>query len=185
MARRPEAPPVIALVIGGTRSGKSEVAEQIAQRLGGQVTFVAPGSVSDDDPEMAARIAEHRERRPSEWHTVEGGDDGVDLVETVRKLDGTVLVDSLGTWVAREPDMRVHTPALLDALRARSGSTVLVTDEVGLSVHAPTEVGRRFADSLGLLNAAVATVADRVLLVVAGRVTPLSRAEDAVGRLWL
>jgi adenosyl cobinamide kinase/adenosyl cobinamide phosphate guanylyltransferase len=185
MAPRSEAPPVIALVIGGTRSGKSEVAEQMAQRLGGQVTFVAPGSVSDDDPEMAARIAAHQERRPSDWRTVECEDEGVDLVETMRKLDGTVLVDSLGTWVSREPDMRVDTRALLDALRARSGSTVLVTDEVGLSVHAPTEVGRRFADSLGLLNAAVATVADRVLLVLAGRVTPLSPVEDMLGRIGL
>ena len=174
---------MIVLVVGGTRSGKSEVAEQIAQRLGEQVTFVAPGPVTD--PEMTARIAEHRQRRPSHWRTVEGEDDGVDLVETVRKLDGTVLVDSLGTWVARAPDMRVDTPALLDALRARPGSTVLVTDEVGLAVHAPTEVGRRFADALGLLNAAVATVANRVLLVVAGRVTPLSPVGDALDRLWL
>jgi len=184
MARRSGAAQVIALVIGGTRSGKSEVAEKMAQRLGGQVTFVAPSRVSDD-PEMAARIAAHQERRPSDWRTVECEDEGVDLVDTVRKLDGTVLLDSLGTWVARAPDMQVDTRALLDALRARSSSTVLVTDEVGLAVHAPTEVGRRFADSLGLLNAAMATVADRVLLVVAGRVTTLSPVEDAVDRLWL
>lgn len=176
---------MIVFVVGGTRSGKSEVAEQIAQRLGGEVTFVAPGSASDADPEMAARIAAHRERRPPAWRTVECEDDGVDLVETVAKLDGTALVDSLGAWVARAPDMRVDTPAFLDALRARSGSTVLVSDEVGLSVHAPTEVGRRFADALGLLNAAVAAVADRALFVVAGRVAPLAAADDVLGRLWL
>jgi nicotinate-nucleotide--dimethylbenzimidazole phosphoribosyltransferase len=48
-----------------------------------------------------------------------------------------------------------------------------VSEEVGLGVHAPTEVGRRFADALGELNRAVADVADRALLVVAGRVLPL------------
>jgi adenosyl cobinamide kinase/adenosyl cobinamide phosphate guanylyltransferase len=174
---------VIVLVVGGTRSGKSEVAEQIAQRLGGEVTFVAPAGASD--PEMAARITAHRERRPSEWRTIECEADGVDLVETVAKLDGTVLVDSLGAWVAGAPDMRVETAALVDALRARSGSTVLVTDEVGLSVHPPTDIGRRFADALGLLNSEVATVADRALLVVAGRVTHLGPVDDALGRLWL
>jgi adenosyl cobinamide kinase/adenosyl cobinamide phosphate guanylyltransferase len=176
---------VIVVVVGGTRSGKSEVAEQIAQRLGGEVTFVAPGQVGDDDPEMAARVAVHRERRPSAWRTVECEEEGVDLVEIVAKLDGTVLVDSLGTWVARAPGMRVDTSALLDTVRERSGSAVLVSDEVGLSVHAPTEAGRRFAEELGLVNAAVAAVADRALLVVAGRVAPLAAIDDVLGRLWL
>jgi adenosyl cobinamide kinase/adenosyl cobinamide phosphate guanylyltransferase len=176
---------VIVVVVGGTRSGKSEVAEQIAQRLGGEVTFVAPGKVGDDDPEMAARVAAHRERRPSAWRTVECEEEGVDLVETVAKLDGTVLVDSLGAWVARAPGMRVDTKALLDAVRERSGSTVLVSDEVGLSVHAPTEAGRRFAEELGLVNAAVAAFADPALLVVAGRVAPLAAVDDVLGRLWL
>jgi nicotinate-nucleotide--dimethylbenzimidazole phosphoribosyltransferase len=56
---------------------------------------------------------------------------------------------------------------------------VVVSEEVGLGVHAPSEAGRRFADVLGTLNRAVADVADRVLLVVAGRVLPLDRAEGA------
>jgi adenosyl cobinamide kinase/adenosyl cobinamide phosphate guanylyltransferase len=174
---------VIVLVVGGTRSGKSEIAEQIAQRLGGQVNFVATGTATD--PDMAARIVAHRERRPSEWRTIEWEDDGVDLVQTVAELDATVVVDSLGTWVARAPDMRVDEAAFVDAVRERSGSTVVVSEEVGLSVHAETEAGRRFADALGLLNSAVAAVADRVLLVVAGRVATLSAVDDVLGRLWL
>jgi adenosyl cobinamide kinase/adenosyl cobinamide phosphate guanylyltransferase len=48
---------------------------------------------------------------------------------------------------------------------------------VGLGVHTPTEAGRRFADALGEINRAVADMADEVLLVVAGRVLPLARAE--------
>jgi adenosyl cobinamide kinase/adenosyl cobinamide phosphate guanylyltransferase len=176
---------VIVLVVGGTRSGKSEVAEEIARRLGGDVTFVAPGRVGDADPGMAERIAAHKQRRPSTWRTVECEDDGADLVETVAKLDGTVLVDSLGTWVARAPGMQVDSAALVDALRGRSGSTVLVSEEIGLSVHAPTEAGRRFTDALGVLNVAVAAVADRSLLVVAGRIAPLAAVDDVLGRVWL
>jgi len=52
-----------------------------------------------------------------------------------------------------------------------------VSEEVGLSVHPPTDAGRRFVDALGELNQAVAAVADDVLLVVAGRVLPLERWE--------
>lgn len=174
---------MIVLVVGGTRSGKSEVAEQIAQRLGGDVTFVATGAATD--PDMAARIANHRERRPSAWRSIEFDDDRVDLVEAVAPLDGTVVVDSLGSWVARAPDMRVDAAAFADAVRGRAGSTVLVSEEVGMSVHPETEAGRRFADSLGLLNARVSEVADRVLLVVAGRVVTLSGVDDVLGRLWL
>ncbi len=51
---------------------------------------------------------------------------------------------------------------------------MVVTDEVGLGVHPSSELGRRFRDVLGEVNQAVAGVADEVLLVVAGRVLPLS-----------
>jgi adenosyl cobinamide kinase/adenosyl cobinamide phosphate guanylyltransferase len=61
------------------------------------------------------------------------------------------------------------------ALRGRSGDTVVVSEEVGLGVHPSSEVGRKFRDVLGTANQAVAELADRVLLVVAGRVLPLER----------
>jgi adenosylcobinamide kinase/adenosylcobinamide-phosphate guanylyltransferase len=86
-----------------------------------------------------------------------------------------VLVDALGTWVAAHADLAVDVDELLAVLRARDGDTVLVSDEVGLGVHPSTEIGRRFRDVLGDVNAAVAEHADDVLLVVAGRVLPLAR----------
>jgi adenosyl cobinamide kinase/adenosyl cobinamide phosphate guanylyltransferase len=176
---------LITLVLGGTRSGKSQVAEDLVAgrqaTVGGQVTYVATGRASDDD--MAARIAGHRARRPATWATVETGGDGAaggpDLPALLAGLTGHVLVDSLGTWVAADGALAPDVPALCAALGARArdggGDTVLVSEEVGLGVHPPTDVGRRFADALGELNRAVADVADRVLLVVAGRVLPLDR----------
>jgi adenosyl cobinamide kinase/adenosyl cobinamide phosphate guanylyltransferase len=89
--------------------------------------------------------------------------------------DGTALVDSLGTWVAASDDLAVDTDALLQVLATRRGDTVVVSEEVGLSIHAPSEIGRRFVDALGAVNRAVADLADEVLLVVAGRVLPLDR----------
>lgn len=167
---------MIALVLGGTRSGKSEVAERIAGGLGEPVTFLATATVTD--PDMAARVEAHRARRPPTWRTVECGDD---LADVVAEVDGTVLVDSLGTWVAEAPGMRVDGERLVTALTERRDSSVVVSEEVGLSVHAPTEAGRRFADALGALNIMVARVADRALLVVAGRGLPLPVVDDARG----
>jgi adenosyl cobinamide kinase/adenosyl cobinamide phosphate guanylyltransferase len=166
---------VITLVLGGTRSGKSEVAESLVAGTLGPVTYVATGRVTDDD--MAARIAAHRARRPAGWATVEAG---ADLAGVLAGLAGNVLVDSLGTWIAGHDDLAPDADGLCAALRTRAaagdGDTVIVSEEVGLGVHPPTEVGRRFADALGALNRAVADEADRVLLVVAGRVLPLDRA---------
>jgi adenosylcobinamide kinase/adenosylcobinamide-phosphate guanylyltransferase len=154
---------VLSLVLGGARSGKSELAESMVD---GDVVYVATGVVTDDD--MGARIAAHKLRRPPEWETVEAG---ADLVVALRAIDGSrpVLVDSLGTWVALVEGFDADGLELASVLRQRAGATVVVSDEVGLGVHPETEVGRRWRDAIGDVNRAVADVADAVLLVVAGR----------------
>jgi adenosylcobinamide kinase/adenosylcobinamide-phosphate guanylyltransferase len=159
---------VITLVLGGARSGKSTVAERLVAEWGEPVQYVATADVLDSD--FAARVATHRSRRPPEWTTVEAG---ADLAATLRSLgaERPLLVDSLGTWVARCPDFAADTDALLDALRPHR--SVIVSEEVGLGVHPETEVGRRWRDALGEVNQAVAAAAERVLLVVAGRALEL------------
>ncbi len=157
---------MITLVLGGTRSGKSAVAEDLAARHDPPVTYVAT-MIPSGDPDLEARIAAHRGRRDPSWETVNAGDDLPGLLST---LPGTVLVDSLGPWVAiGAAGARADGGALCAALRGRSGDTVVVSDEVGMAVHPPTEEGRRFQDALGSVNHAVSAVADRVYLVVAGR----------------
>ena len=162
---------MIELVLGGARSGKSAVAERIAGRLVPPVTYVATATVDADDADHAARVEAHRARRDASWTTVEAG---ADLPAVLRSTTGTVLVDSLGTWVTGS-DLSPDLDALRAALRDRAGDTVVVSEEVGLGVHPSSELGRRFRDVLGEVNAAVAEVADDVLLVVAGRVLPLER----------
>lgn len=156
---------MIALVLGGARSGKSEYAERLAADLPEPVSYVATASV-DGDADLAARIAEHRARRPASWETIESGPD---LPGVLKATGGTVVLDALGPWVATAPNFRVDAAALCGALRRRDGDTVVVSEEVGLGVHPSTADGRRFRDALGALNQAVATVADEAVLVVAGR----------------
>jgi adenosylcobinamide kinase / adenosylcobinamide-phosphate guanylyltransferase len=166
----------VTLVVGGTRSGKSAVAERLVAASDIAVTYVATGApAADGDADWRARIEAHRARRPSDWETREVPADG-DLVAVLGAVRGAALVDSLGTWLAGLPDMSGPPEKLCDALRERSARgvpTVLVSEEVGLGVHPPTELGRRFADALGALNQAVGAASDRVLLVVAGRVLEL------------
>jgi adenosylcobinamide kinase/adenosylcobinamide-phosphate guanylyltransferase len=162
---------VITLVLGGARSGKSEVAEAIAARLPAPVTYLATAFVEPGDEEWATRVAAHRQRRDPSWRTVEVGPD---LPQAIEGIDGSILVDSLGTWVGRAAQAVDPSP-LVRALAGRTGDAVLVSEEVGLGVHPSTERGRHFRDALGDVNRAVARIADEVLLVVAGRVLPLAR----------
>jgi adenosyl cobinamide kinase/adenosyl cobinamide phosphate guanylyltransferase len=167
---------VIVLVLGGTRSGKSEVAERLAAELGGPVTYVATATPRDDDEDFRTRVDAHRRRRPRDWTTIEARRD---LAAIVGAIEGTVIIDSLGAWIANADDFRVDATSLWRMLQDRPGSTVVVSEEVGLSVHPPTEVGRRFVDALGECNQAVSAIADRAVLVVAGRVLELGSPERA------
>lgn len=164
---------MITLIVGGARSGKSLIAERLVTTLPPPTTYVATAVIDPCDVDFVARVEAHRSRRPTTWATI---DAGRDLAGPLAQIDGTVLVDALGTWVAASDDFAVDLDALVDALSRRHGDTVIVTEEVGLGVHPSTEVGGRFRDVLGLVNQAVAEVADQVLLVVAGRVLPLERS---------
>jgi adenosyl cobinamide kinase/adenosyl cobinamide phosphate guanylyltransferase len=181
---------LITLVLGGTRSGKSAVAERLVSGLGAgagvgaPVTYVAtmlvddPVGVNDVDPDLSARVRTHRARRPEWWTTVEMGRED-DLAEVLRSVSGSVLLDSLGPWVASllfEPALTQERrfEALCRALAVRDGDTVVVTEEVGFGVHPSSESGRVFRDVLGTLNRTVADVADEVLFVIAGRTLRLS-----------
>ena len=113
LPRRPGGGGYRVLVLGGARSGKSVTAERfLAVRE--QVDYVATGAVPDaSDPEWAARVRIHQERRPPHWTTLETRDlEGVlagpgpatgDVVTrdvAARKLATPVLVDCLSTWLA-------------------------------------------------------------------------------------
>ena len=163
---------MITLVLGGARSGKSAAAERLAAGLPGPITYLATAAVAEDDPDHVLRVAAHRARRDPSWTTLETG---ADLVGALTTVEGSVLVDSLGTWVTAHADLSPDLAGLCAALLERSGDAVVVSEEVGLGVHPSSELGRRFRDVLGAVNVAVADIADDVYLVVAGRLLELRR----------
>jgi adenosyl cobinamide kinase/adenosyl cobinamide phosphate guanylyltransferase len=168
----------LVVLIGGARSGKSRLAVELAQNAGKPVTFVATGWAGDD--EMAARIARHREDRPSEWSTVE---EPRELARALSAVDAgdTAIVDCLSLWVA---NLDGEAPAdAAEVASAREGLTIAVTNEVGLGLVPTNQLGRSYRDLLGRTNAIWADAADQALLVVAGRVLPLQRTTAVLERL--
>ncbi|GAB3594961.1 hypothetical protein GCM10027446_19540 [Angustibacter peucedani] len=181
------------LVLGGVRSGKSTVAEQLFA-ADAAVTYVATGYVPDgDDAEWAERVARHRARRPRHWTTLETTDIGAVL----RGADGPVVVDCLSMWLTSvlqrcgawdeapgwQEAVDRHVDALVEAWHAAQHPVVAVSNEVGAGVVPPTWSGRVFRDQLGRLNTRIAAASERVLLVVAGRTLDLAALEalGAVG----
>jgi adenosylcobinamide kinase/adenosylcobinamide-phosphate guanylyltransferase len=168
----------IILVTGGARSGKSAWAERRAAELGGDsVTYVATAQALDE--EMVRRIARHRQDRPQAWTTVEAPTDAAEAVAAAGTA--TVLVDCLtvlasNALLAAESGgeeaclaaVHAQAEALRDAALAREGTTVVVTNEVGMGVHPPTALGRWYRDALGRANALLAAAADEVVLMVSG-----------------
>jgi adenosylcobinamide kinase/adenosylcobinamide-phosphate guanylyltransferase len=158
---------LITLVLGGARSGKSRFAEARAAATGDPVTYVATATVAGD-ADFEARVAAHRARRPDDWATAEPGPG---LAAGIEEIDPahTVLIDSLGTWVAGHRGFTVDVDGLCAALSSRRAPVIVVSEEVGLGVHPSTAVGGRFRDALGALNQAVSRIADETFLMIAGR----------------
>ena len=66
---------------------------------------------------------------------------------------------------------------------AREALSVAVSNEVGLGIVPASDLGRRYRDLLGRVNAVWAESAGEAALVVAGRLVPLARAESLLANL--
>ena len=161
----------IELILGGAPSGKSALAESLAQQDGRPVTYVATAEALDG--EMADRIARHRERRPADWALVEAPMALAETVTTHAAAGRLLLVDCLTLWLsnllaAGEGALEREREALLTTLPQLPGRILLVSNEVGLGIVPDNAPARRFRDEAGRLNQAVAARADRVIFTVAG-----------------
>lgn len=166
------------LILGGARSGKSTFAEKIALETGKPVLFVATATA--DDEEMADRIRKHRASRPDCWQTLELPFDlGRNLITPVA---GVVIVDCVTLLVSNiifslpenAPDeavlqkIEIEIEELIAAHARNGGQWLVVSNEVGLGLVPPNQLGRVYRDGLGRANQALARAARRVILMVAG-----------------
>jgi adenosyl cobinamide kinase/adenosyl cobinamide phosphate guanylyltransferase len=163
----------LTVLTGGARSGKSRWAVRLAENAGGPVTMIATAEALDDD--MAERIERHQRERPAGWRTIEDPRQLAGAISSV-EAGATVIVDCLTLWLSNlvldglsEGELLARATDGADAAKAHDGRVIAVTNEVGSGVVPPTELGRRFADLLGLVNQVWVERSDRAALVVAGR----------------
>lgn len=176
----------LVLLIGGARSGKSELALRLAAKQRSPVVFIATAEALD--LEMTERIAQHRRERPDSWETIE---EPLRLHEAIEGVapDSCMLIDCLTLWTANAlerlgvAETRAVASTAASAAAARPGLTVAVTNEVGLGVVPNNPLARTYRDLLGHVNAIWAEAADHVLLLVAGRTLTLAKAKFVIEEL--
>ncbi len=158
------------LVIGGSRSGKSRYASELARKLTKRPVCLATARSWDAD--FQARIVRHQADRGTEWRTVES-ETRLALPELAGEV---VVVDCVTLWLTNlyfdhrsdyERGLELAR-AELDAALAQDTTWLFVANEVGMGLHASTEVGRKFADLHGFVNQFIAARAEAVCLMVAG-----------------
>ena len=160
------------LILGGARSGKSRLAEQIAKDSNLNVTYIATAQAFDH--EMQARIDHHQAQRPGHWTVIE---EPLYLADCLIELDQPnqlILVDCLTLWMS---NLLMHENAelqmqqcqkLLDIVPILQAEVILVSNETGLGVIPMGEISRKFVDESGRLHQQLGQIAEKVVFCVAG-----------------
>lgn len=163
---------MLQLILGGARSGKSRLAEQIAQDSGLKVHYVATAQALD--VEMQQRIQHHQSQRPSHWQLSEEPLCLADCLQRIDAPEQLILVDCLTLWMTNllladdQNLLAQQMQKLLDVLPTLSSTIILVSNETGLGVVPMGELSRKFVDESGRLHQQLAQLADKVLFCVAG-----------------
>ena len=157
-------------ISGGQRSGKSRYAQDLALQLSERPVYLATSRLWDDDHRQ--RIARHVADRDARWTTLEEE-------KYLSRLDLTsrvVVLDCVTLWLTNfftDANYNVETAlgqaqAEFDKLLTQDCTLLVISNEIGMGLHAPTEAGRKFTDLQGWLNQYIAQRADHAIFMVSG-----------------
>jgi adenosylcobinamide kinase/adenosylcobinamide-phosphate guanylyltransferase len=169
----------IVLITGGSRSGKSGYAQELAEKAPGPRVYVA--TCPPVDQEMSARIERHKEARQGKgWDTIEEATDLRGVFSGVGQYR-VVVVDCLTLWINNllwaeeqskktidEDEISKQCKEFKEALSNFEGTIIFVTNEVGTGLVPADPLSRRFRDLVGRCNQEIAAFADEVVLMTAG-----------------
>jgi adenosylcobinamide kinase / adenosylcobinamide-phosphate guanylyltransferase len=170
----------LTLILGGARSGKSSYAQSLAEATGTSVTYLATAEALDD--EMSVRIQKHRAERPPYWETLEiplgisshTGQIKTDLVvlDCITLLVTNILMQFVKDDLVEEaPFIRAlqkEVDELIAEIRTGKQDWIIISNELGLGLVPPYQMGRVYRDLLGWANQRLARAADKVIFMVAG-----------------
>jgi len=160
------------LILGGVRSGKSKIAQQLAIDSHLDVIYIATSEARD--AEMQTRINQHRAQRPSHWQTIE---ESLCLAQTIEQhadQQHCILVECLTLWLSNllmlknSDRLRTELSAFTTLITRLQSPVILVSNESNMGVTPLGELSRHYCDEMGILHQQLAAQCDRVILSVAG-----------------
>ena len=178
----------LVLVLGGTRSGKSEFAEKYVLHQGALGAYIATAEILAD--EMAMRVKLHKERRKQRWVNYEAPYAAEKVLQEAGQAADAILFDSLtvylsnliygkeplqGTTEAKAAAVREQIAQVLAAARATCKTVVFVASDVGGGIVPANHMAREFQDLAGWVNQQGGAAADHVYYVLAGQAVDIKK----------
>ena len=162
---------MIYLITGGERSGKSSYAQNLALQLSDSPIYVATARKWDDD--FQDRINRHQQERDERWTNIEK-EKHLSEIDFSGKV---ALIDCVTLWLTNffvdtnndvELSMEEAKKEFISIANQENATLIIVTNEIGMGVHAETHIGRKFTELQGWMNQFLASKADEVVLMVSG-----------------
>ncbi|UUF14595.1 MULTISPECIES: bifunctional adenosylcobinamide kinase/adenosylcobinamide-phosphate guanylyltransferase [Flavobacterium] len=162
---------MIHLITGGERSGKSSYAQNLALQFSNNPIYVATARKWDSD--FQNRIDRHQLERDERWTNIEK-EKHLSEIDFSGKV---ALIDCVTLWltnffVDNKNDVTLSLEEakkeFLSIANQENATLIIVTNEIGMGVHASTEIGRKFTELQGWMNQFLASNADEVVLMVSG-----------------
>ena len=159
----------IIFITGGTKSGKSEFAEYLAKKVE-KLSYVALSENNLDDKEWQKKIDLHKKRRPKDWILIET----TDLINTLNKEDGPLLIDSIGGFVMdsigkENNEWSTIMNLLISHLMKRKSITFIVGEQVGWSLVSEYKIGNTYIERIGELQKRITKISKDNWLAINGR----------------
>jgi adenosylcobinamide kinase/adenosylcobinamide-phosphate guanylyltransferase len=162
-------------ITGGERSGKSSYAQRLALEHSPSPIYLATSRIWDED--FKNRVKRHISDRDERWTTIEEE-------KHISKLDLTgkvVVMDCVTLWLTNfYTDTKYdHLKSLelakteFDLLAKKDFTLVIISNELGMGMHAETEIGRKFTELQGWMNQHIAARADKAVLMISGIPVPI------------
>ncbi len=157
-------------ITGGERSGKSSYAQNLALQLSSTPYYLATSRIWDDDHRQ--RIDRHIADRDQQWTSIEEEKE----LSKVIPDDCVIVIDCVTLWLTNffvdtknDVDKSLSlAKEEFDKLLEKKATKIIISNEIGMGVHASTEVGRKFTELQGWMNQHIAKHADKAVLMVSG-----------------
>lgn len=161
---------MIIFITGGERSGKSSFALKMAKELSANPVYIATARRWDDDFEK--RIDRHKAERDETWQTIEEEK----KIGELEVAGNTAVIDCVTLWLTNlftDSNGNVessldYAKAQIELLALKEATFIIISNELGMGVHAATHEGRKFVELQGWVNQYIASKAEKAWLMVSG-----------------